>query len=274
MLGVALLRGRHLSVEDGPGSAPVLVVNEAFVQRYWPGQDPVGKRVTFGRGEVREVVGVVQTARLWSLRENPKPTMYWPLAQSAGTKPVLLLHTGPDPRVLAPAVRQTLASLGLNPADCDVRTISERISELLAPQRMIGRGLNLLGLLGLLLAAAGIAGVMAYEVSRRTREIGIRVALGAQRDSVLGLILRRGMVLTAIGLALGAGVSLVPAWLLCMLLPEVRQYNDYFLYGARAWDPATYGVVALLLATVAMLACYFPARRAARIDPMVALRYE
>ncbi len=274
MLGVALLRGRPFSVEDGPGSAPVLIVNEAFAQRYWPNQDPIGKRVTCGRGEVREVVGVVQTARLWSLREDPKPTMYWPLAQSPATKPVLLLRTGPDPRVLASAVRQTLASAGLNPSDGDVRTIAERIADLLAPQRMIGRGLNLLGLLGLFLAAAGIAGVMAYEVTQRTREIGIRVALGAQRDSVLGLILRRGMILTAMGLGLGAGVSLVPAWLLCTLLPELRQYNDYFLYGARAWDPAMYGVVALLLAAVAMLACYLPARRAARIDPMAALRYE
>jgi macrolide transport system ATP-binding/permease protein len=274
MLGVALLRGRHFSVEDGPGSVPVTIVNEAFVQRYWPDQDPIGKRVTCGRGEVREVVGVVRTARLWSLRENPKPTMYWPLVQAPGTKPVLLVRIEGEPRMLASAVRQALAPMGLNAADYDVRTISERISDLLAPQRMIGRGLSLLGLLGLLLAAAGIAGVMAYEVSQRTREIGIRVALGAQRDSVLGLVLRRGMVLTAIGLGLGAGVSLIPAWLLCTLLPEVRRYNDYFLYGARAWDPATYGVVALLLAAVALLACYLPARRAARIDPMAALRYE
>jgi len=274
MLGVALLRGRHFSVADGPGSVPVMIVNEAFAQRYWPGQDPIGKRVTCGRGQVREVVGVVRTARLWSLRENPRPTMYWPLAQAPGTKPVLLVRTGGEPGMLASAVRQALVPLGLNPADYEVRTISERISDLLAPQRMIGRGLNLLGLLGLLLAAAGIAGVMAYEVSRRTREIGIRVALGAQRDSVLGLVLRRGMVLTALGLGLGAGVSLFPAWLLSMLLPEMRQYNDYFLYGARAWDPTTYGAVALLLAAVALLACYLPARRAARIDPMVALRHE
>jgi ABC-type antimicrobial peptide transport system permease subunit len=176
--------------------------------------------------------------------------------------------------VLAPAVRQALAPLGLNPPDCDIRTISERVSDLLTPQKMIGRGLNLLGLLGLLLAAAGIAAVMAYEVSRRTREIGIRVALGAQRENVLGLVLRRGMVLTVVGLGLGAGVSLVPAWLLCTLLPELRQYNDYFLYGARAWDPVTYGAVALLLAAVAMAACYLPARRAAKVDPMTALRYE
>jgi predicted permease len=274
MLGVPLLRGRGFSVEDGPGSAPVMIVNEAFVQRYWPGQDPIGKRVTCGRGEVREVVGVVQTTRLWSLRESPKPTMYWPLAQAPGTEPVLLVRTEGDPRVLAPAVRQALAPLGLNPPDWDVRAISERVSDLLTPQKMIGQGLNFLGLLGLLLAAAAIAGVMAYDVSRRTREIGIRVALGAQRENVLGLVLRRGMVLTVVGLGLGAGVSLVPAWLLCTLLPELRQYNDYFLYGARAWDPVTYGAVALLLAAVAMAACYLPARRAARVDPMAALRYE
>ncbi len=274
LLGVPLLKGRSFAAEDGPAGAPVLIVNEAFVQRYWPNQDPIGKRVVCGPGEVREVIGVVKTVRLWHLREPPRPTLYWPLAQAPKTQPVLLVRTQGDPRVLAPAVRQALAPLGLNPPECDLRTIAERISDLLAPQRMIGRSLSLLGLLGLVLAAAGIAGVMGYEVSRRTREIGIRVALGAPRDSVLGLVLRRGMILTVLGLGLGTGVSLIPAWLLCTLLPELRQYNDYFLYGARAWDPVTYGIISLLLMVVALVACYLPARRAARIDPMAALRYE
>lgn len=274
MMGVPLLKGRHFSAEDGPAGAPVLIVNEAFVQRYWPDQDPIGKRVTLYSGEVREVIGVVKTARLWSLREPVRPTLYRPLAQAPQTQPVLLLRTQGDPQALVPALRQALVPLGLHPSDCDLRTVAERIADLLAPQQTLGRALNLLGFLGLLLAAAGIAAVMAYEVSRRTREIGIRVALGAPRDSVLGLVLRRGMLLTALGLGLGAGISLVPAWLLCTLVPDLRQLNDYFLYGARVWDPATYGVVALVLTAVALAACYLPARRAAKIDPMAALRCE
>jgi ABC-type antimicrobial peptide transport system permease subunit len=200
--------------------------------------------------------------------------MYWPLAQSQETKPVLLIRAAGDPQALIPAVRQALSPLGLNPADCDTRTIAERISDLLLPQQTIGQVLNAIGVLGLLLAATGIAAVMAYEVSRQTRDIGIRVALGAQGCDVLKLVLLQGMVLTIVGLTLGLALSAVPAWFLCTLLPELRQYNDYFLYGVRAWDPATYGIVSLLLIAVTLLACYLPARRAARIDPMAALRYE
>ena len=274
MLGVPLLKGRHFSIEDGPATTPVVIVDEAFVQRYWPSQDPIGKRITCGLDEVREVVGVIKTTRLWSLREPSRPFIYWPLAQSPGTKPVLLIRTAGDPQVLVPAVRQALSPLGLNPPDYDTRTVAERISDLLSTQRTIGRVLNAMGVMGLLLAATGIAAVMAYEVSRQTREIGIRVALGAQGGDVLKLVLLQGMVLTVVGLALGLAVSAIPAWFLCTLLPELRQFNDYYLYGVRAWDPATYGIVSLLLTAVTLLACYLPARRAARIDPMVALRHE
>jgi predicted permease len=274
MLGVPLLKGRHFSVEDGPATTPVMIVDAAFAQRYWPGEDPIGKRITFSSNEVREVVGVVKTARLWSLREPSRPFAYWPLAQSPQTKPVLLIRTTTDPQVLAPAVRQALSPLGPNPADYDTRTVAARISDLLSTQRTIGQVLNALGILGLLFAATGIAAVMAYEVSRRTREIGIRVALGAQYGDVLKSVLRRGMILTGVGLVLGISISAVPAWLLCTLLPDLRVVNDHFLYGVRAWDPVTYAMVSLLLAAVAMAACYLPARRAARIDPMAALRHE
>jgi ABC-type antimicrobial peptide transport system permease subunit len=171
-------------------------------------------------------------------------------------------------------VRQALSPLGPNPADYDTRTVAARISDLLSTQRTIGHVLNAMGILGLLFAATGIAGVMAYEVSRRTREIGIRVALGAQYGDVLKSVLRRGMILTGVGLVLGISISAVPAWLLCTLLPDLRVVNDHFLYGVRAWDPVTYAMVSLLLAAVAMAACYLPARRAARIDPMAALRHE
>ncbi len=274
MLGVPLLKGRHFSVEDGPAATAVVIVDEAFAQRYWPGQDPIGKRITCGLNEVREVIGVIKTTRLWSLREPSRPFIYWPLAQSPGTKPVVLIRTAGDPQALVPAVRQALSPLGLNPPDCDTRTVAERISDLLSTQRSIGQVLNALGILGLLFAATGIASVMAYEVSRQTRDIGIRVALGAKGADVLRLVLLQGLVLTFVGLAVGLGISAVPAWLLFTLLPELRQFNDYYLYGVRAWDPATYGIVSLLLTAVTLLACWLPARRAARVDPMVALRYE
>ncbi|MBN1513114.1 MAG: ABC transporter permease, partial [Phycisphaerae bacterium] len=259
MLGVLMIRGREFSIGDSPGGVPVMIVNQAFARRFWPNQDPIGKRVKCGYGEVREVVGVVKMARLWSLREKPRPTMYWPVAQSPRTKPVLLIRTKGDPKVLSSAVRQALSPLGLNPSECDLRTVDERVSDLLAPQRVIGRGLNILGFLGLLFAAAGIAAVMAYEVSRRTREIGIRVALGARRADIVRMTLLRGLVLTGIGLVLGIGVSAVPAWILCTLLPELREMNDYFLYGVHAWDPMTYAAVSLLLTAAAAVACYLPA---------------
>lgn len=280
-LGVPLLRGRDFTSRDSPGAPKVMIVNELFAQHYWPNQNPIGKRVSFSEG-VREVIGVVKTVKLHSIQAEPLPLMFWPIVQTSfgksvgNFKPVLLVRTTGDPKALDALVRQDLESAGLAPAALDVRTLSERIAELLTPQRMITGLLNVVGLVGLLFAATGIFSVMAYEVNQRTREIGIRVALGAQWRDVRELILRKGAALTLAGLGLGICLSLAPMWLLVSLIPEFSRSEPYryFLYGVRAWDPLTYAGAALAVVMVALAASWFPARKATKVEPMVALRYE
>ena len=279
-LGIPLLRGREFSAEDGPGAPRVMIINELMAQRYWPNQNPVGKQVVCCFGDVREVVGVVQTVKLNSIREAPVPMMFWPLAQPmkgvpvGDTKPILLLRTAGDPKAVIPLVRKALDSLGVNPATCRISSLSERAWDLLATQRTIAGLLNVVGLVGLLFVGTGIFALMAFEVGRRTQEIGVRMALGAQWRDVLRLVLLKGAVLTVVGLAVGMGLSCVPMWVLSRLLPEIRMWDAYFLYGVHLWDPLTYAGVALLICLVALVACWLPARRAARIDPMAALRCE
>ena len=278
-LGVPVLQGRDFSLRDGPGAPKVMIVNDLLAQRYWPNQNPIGKRITFVN-EVREVVGVVKATRLYSLAEEPVPLSYWPLAQPmestfvSKSKPVLLIRTDGDPKVVISMVRKELDSAGLSPAVYDVRSVAEQAWDVLLGQRMIAGILNIVGSVGLLFVATGIFSMMAYEVGRRTREIGIRMALGAEWSDVRVLILRKGALLTFAGLGLGIGLSFVPLWFLGLLLPEIRMWDAYFLYGVHVWDPLTYVGVALLVAFVAVAACWLPARRAAKIDPMAALRYE
>jgi len=279
-LGVPLLRGRDFSLQDGPGAPKVMIVNELLAQRYWPGQDPIGKRVTIGNDEVWEVVGVVKTVKLRSVREEPIPLSFWPLAQMmdrrgrslpARTKPILLVRTQGDCRPIASFIRGQLESVGLNAATYDVSTLAERARRLLHKQHVVTGLLNAIGAVGLLFVATGIAGLMAYEVSQRTREIGIRMALGAQWQDVRGFVLRKGTVLTGIGLGTGIGLSCISLCIVSRLLPDIRW--DY-LHGVRIWDPLTYICVVFLVFLIMLMACWFPARWAARIDPMVALRYE
>lgn len=280
-LGVPLLQGRDFTSNDRFGAPGVMIVNELFAHRFWPGQNPVGKRVTFQKsgdygGEVREVVGVVRTAKLNAVAVEPFPLMFWPIDQpmrgfSAGNlKPVLLVRTAGDPKVVAALVRKELESARLDPIAIDARTLRERLSEVYTPQRLLAGILSVGGLVAVLFVATGIFGMMAYEVSQRTREIGIRVALGAGQGDVRALVLRNAARLTLAGLALGTGLSLIPIWLLLASIPEVR----HFLYGVHAWDPLPYIGAALGVVLVALAACWVPAHRASRVDPTVALRYE
>jgi ABC-type antimicrobial peptide transport system permease subunit len=167
-----------------------------------------------------------------------------------------------------------MQSAGLKPGAYDVRALSDRISDLLTPQRMIRSVLNVFGLVGLLFASTGVFAVVAYEVGQRTREIGIRMALGARWGDVLKGVLRRGAILTLVGLVLGLAVSVVPMGLLEAFIPELRRTDQYFLYGVHTWDPLTYLGTGALVMAAALAACWIPARRAARIDPMQALRCE
>lgn len=279
-MGIPFLRGRDFSLQDRPGAPKVMIVNELLARRFWPGQDPIGKRVTLYGGEVREVVGVVKTVQLHSVREEPVPLSFWPLAQPleidgkpfpSNIKPVLLARTQGDRRSIAPFVRDKLESVGLSAASYNVSTLAERAIKLLHRQHVVTALLNAIGAVGLVFVATGIAGLMAYEVSRRTREIGIRMALGAQWRDVLGFVLRKGTALSGIGLSFGVGLSGVSLWIVSRLLPDFRR--DY-LHGIRIWDPLTYVCVVFLVMLIVLAACWIPARRATRIDPMEALRYE
>ncbi|MBN1509537.1 MAG: ABC transporter permease [Sedimentisphaerales bacterium] len=279
-LGVPLLRGRDFTSQDGPGTSRVMIINELMAQRFWPGQDPIGKHVDVGGGP-REVIGVVKAVKFRNIRERPGPLSFWPLEQfDASGKPSpahkwdLLIRVHGDRRSLVSLLQGELESVGLTPATYKIGTLAERASELHNPQRVITAILTLIGALGLLFVATGIAGVMAFEVSQRTREIGVRMALGAQWKDVLRFVLRKGAILTGIGLGLGLGLSCIPCYILFLLVPDFRFVDEYALYGVHMWDPLTYLCVILLVSTIMLAACYVPARRAARIDPMIALRYE
>ena len=280
-LGVPLLRGRDFTPQDGPGTSRVMIINELMAERFWPGQNPIGKHVNVGGGP-REVVGVVKAVKFRNLRAKPEPLSFWPLAQEVHSnlqrtpadKWDLLIRIEGEQQSLVSLLRGELESAGLTPATYKIGTLAERASELHTGQRVIAALLGVIGAVGLLFVATGIAGVMAFEVSQRTREIGIRMALGAHWKDVLRFVLRKGVILTGIGLGLGLGLSCVPCYILTRLVPEFRFVDEYALYGVHMWDPLTYFCVILLVSFVMLAACYIPARRAAKIDPMEALRYE
>jgi predicted permease len=265
-LGVPLARGRDFNATDTANAPAVVIVNEAFARRYWPGQEAVGKRIFQhgpDGGTATEVIGVVGTTHNRRLMDSPRPAFYFPLTQKADPVMTLAVRTGLEPGGTIGLLRELVKSLDANIPLFGVRTLKQQKDGSLALQRMAATLLSGFGVLALLLAALGIYGVLAYAVSRRTREIGVRMALGAQVADVLRLVLRQGVGLTMAGLALG----LVGAFCATRLLRG-------FLYEVKPLDPMTFVVVVVILALVAVAACWLPARRAARVNPMVALRHE
>jgi len=270
-LRIPLLQGRTFEAQDRAGAPGVAIVNEAFAHRYWPGQAPLGKRIQMGfaRGGAANnapyltVVGVVKDGKYNSLGEEATPFFYRALTQTYVSAPTLIVRTAGNPADALPVVRNAVESLDKNLPLYDVKTLRQHLGIALLPARLAGGALGVFGLLALLLAAAGLYGVMSHVVAGRTREIGIRMALGADAFAVLRLILRQGMRLVLIGLAIGLAVALALTHLLKSLL-----------FGISATDPLTFAVIALLLTLVALLACYLPARRATKTDPMNALRCE
>ncbi|MEP6706889.1 MAG: ABC transporter permease [Pyrinomonadaceae bacterium] len=260
--GLPLLSGRDFRVIDTDKSAKVIIVNEAMAKKFWPGTDPVGRSFNDGRATF-EVVGVAGNTKYRNLREAPKLAMYQPLTQSYRSSMNLLVRTAGDPAKLAPAIQTQLHSLEPALTIFNITTLFEHVGRSLYVERMESLLLVVFGLLALTLTAVGIYGVVAYSVAQRTREVGIRMALGAQKRDVLKLILRQGLSLVA----WGTGLGLIGCYWLSRLVSSQ-------LYGVSPYDPLTLVTVAALLVAVAMLASYVPARRATKVDPLVALRYE
>jgi predicted permease len=270
-LGVPLKRGRFFTEADRERAPRVIIVNETLARRFWPGEDAIGKRVTIGMPEMHlpwlTVAGVVADVNQSAPDENLHPHIYEPYLQAKDyswiRKMNLGLRTAGDPLALAGAVRREVAQLDPELPVTKIRTIRQILDSSLAPRRLSMWLLTVFALAALLLAALGIYGVMAYAVARRTREIGIRMALGAQRANVLGMILGQGMKLVACGVAIGLAASLALTRLMTSLL-----------YDVKPTDPLTYAAVAVLLISIALAANFAPARRAVSVDPTVALRHE
>jgi len=263
-MSIPVVEGRDFGPQDREGGPGVVVVNEELARRYFPGQSAIGKRLRMGSDSpYREIVGVARTARYRSLREQALPFIYIPFAQEYQSRMALIVRSAGDPAALIPALRNELRTLNKDVPVFAVHTMTEHIGAQLAADRMVAVLLSVFGGAALLLAAIGIYGVMGYLVSQRTHEIGIRIALGAERRDIMKLVVGEGLRLILIGAALGLALALALTRVLKSLL-----------FGINATDPLTFGVIAMLMIAVALLACYLPARRATRVDPLIALRYE
>lgn len=266
-MGIALLAGRELTPQDATSGLRPAVINDLAARRFWPHQDPLGKRIAVnrenGREVWRQVVGVVQTTRDQSLDQPAQPAVYIPMEQSFMPPQFLAVRTSLPIAEIGARLRQAVAAVDKEQPVFVINAMQELLDSSVAPRRFAAVVLALFGALALVLAAAGIYGVASYSVSRRTREIGLRVALGAQRADVLRMILRQGMTLTAMGTVVGVAGALAVTRVLASLL-----------YGVAATDPAIFVSAPLVLAAVGFAACYIPARRAAKVDPIVALRCE
>ena len=270
---IPLLSGRTLKAQDDARTPKVVVVNQTFANKYFPNENPVGKRFTFdtSKPDEIEIVGVARDAKYTRQRDEIPPTVYssWRQELRSMSGATFEVRTAGDPNASVAAVRQAVREVDGNLPINSVRTQVEQADETLQMERLFAKLLTLFGLLAQQLAAIGLFGVMAYAVSQRTHEIGIRMALGANRSDVLRMILRQGMNLTLLGVALG----LVGAYVLTKYLESWMNLSR-MLFGVKLSDPLTYGVIAVLLTLVALVACYIPARRATKVDPLVALRYE
>ncbi|HEV2834503.1 MAG TPA: ABC transporter permease [Pyrinomonadaceae bacterium] len=266
-LGMTILHGRDISAQDNETAPKVALVNEAFARYYFNNQDPIGKRFDRGSadgGEV-EIVGLVKDAKANNVREQTPRTFYVPFLQDSSSwrETSFQIRTTGDPLDLAAALRREVQTINPNLPLFRVRTLESQVDESLGQERLVTTLASLFGVLALLLACAGLYGVLSYSVSRRTQEIGIRMALGARRSDVLGLFIGHGMMLVMLGLAIGVAVAFL-----------LTRWISSLLFGVSATDLTTFAIVTSGLAVVGLVACLVPARRATKVDPLVALRYE
>jgi predicted permease len=264
-MNIPLIAGRFYDERDQAESPQVAIVNQTFVRRYFPNNDAIGKRLGFGCKEklCRTIVGVVGDVRQESLTDDVAPEVFVPFGQMAMNGMTVLLRTKSNPLSFATAVRNQVSAIDPNQPIYDVKTLDQRVAESVAVSRSLMFLFAIFAILALVLASVGIYGIVSYSVGQRTHEIGIRMALGAPRGHVLKLILRNGVALAITGITIGIGGALV-----------LTRFLKTLLFGIAPTDSSTFVVVSIALFVVAVAACVIPARRATKVDPLIALRYE
>jgi putative ABC transport system permease protein len=265
-MGMAVQRGRGITSSDQPGTTKVLVINQTLAKRFFPTEDPVGQSISLGwgrdtTGDLRQIVGVVGDVRSAALADAPEPTVYVPIMQAPYENLSILVRTNASPASLAAPLRAIIRELDHEVPVYSVQTMEERVANSVGRERFYATLIAIFAAVALVLSAVGLYGVIAYAVSQRTHELGVRVALGATGDRITRMVIGEGLTLTAIGAVIGIGGSVSAGKLVTTLL-----------FGVSALDPVTLAGVVAVLGTVAALASWMPARRAARVDPLTAMR--
>jgi predicted permease len=267
-MGIPLLKGRYFDEHDKKGAQEVVIVDDKFAERFWPNEDPLGKRMRRGdSGPWRTVVGVVADEKEYGVESEPPITAYYPVEQFNIGSRFLVARTSGDPAEMTALVKEEIRAIDPELPAYDVYTMEQRLHDSLARRRFSMTLLGVFAAFALILAAIGIYGVMTYWVNQRTHEIGIRMALGAEARDVMRLLLKQGLALAALGISVGLVGTLALTYF-------YRERLSTLLYQITANDPITLGVISLVLLLVALAAIFVPARRATKVDPIVALRYE
>ena len=266
-LRIPLLAGRQYDAGDGANGQKVTIVNQAFVKRFFPNGDALGKRVTFGcevPGDLcRTIVGVVGNIRQESITDAAIPEMYVPFAQMPLNGATVIVRTSSNPFALVETVRKEVLAIDQNQPIFDVKTLSQRVDDAVAVSRSLMVLFSAFAVLALVLGAVGIYGIVSYSVTQRTHEIGIRMALGARAGNVLSLILKNGLILVLVGIAIGIAGALA-----------LTRFLTTLLFGVTPTDGVTFVIVSIFFFVIAMIASLIPALRATKVDPLIALRYE